>query len=153
MLLLFSFLPSKGQDSIQLKKHQKIVYEDTTIIVKKDGAIPFDKKIIKVKKRRLIRFYHNSLFVDTNEVNALKRTKKTTSYKGKIVGDIFITKVKPFGTSVVDTTKHPQNWFGSTGNKIHITTKDKIILNNLLFKEGDKLTRYTLEESERILRT
>jgi hypothetical protein len=151
--LLVSFFASKGQDSIRIKKHEKIVYEDTTILVKKDTIIPFDKKIIKVKKRRLIRFYHNSLFVDTNEINALKRTKKTTSYKGKTVGNISFSKVKPFGTSIMDTSKHPENWFGRAGNKIHITTKDRIILNNLLFKEGDILTSHTLEESERILRT
>ncbi len=92
------------------------------------------------------------MFIDTHAIQPLSKSGNSHSHKGKIVGNITITKLNPFETFAADSSKRLINWVKETGNKLHITTKDKVVLNNMLLKEGDKLTRHALVESERLLR-
>ncbi len=151
-LLLWSRIHAQDNDSIRLKKYQKVIYPDTSIIVKSDITIPYDADIVKVKQRRLARFYHHYMFSDPQDSDVLKRPGTPNHWSGKVVGEIRIKKLEPFGTTIADSSQSLVDWFINAGNTIHITTRDKIIFNNLLFNHGDRLTRNTLEESERILR-
>lgn len=83
-------------------------------------------------------------------------SKKTANpflkYKGKIVRNISIVVLDPFGYSVNNLyAKHP-GYVERIGNNYHIETKERIIRNLLLFKPHKELDPLELSESERILR-
>lgn len=82
--------------------------------------------------------------------------KKTVNpflkYKGKIVRNISIVVLDPFGYSVNNLyAKHP-GYVERVGNNYHIETKERIIRNLLLFKPDKELDPLELSETERILR-
>ena len=60
----------------------------------------------------------------------------TTDFSGKIIRNINIVTLDPFGHSVNDTTQMPRNWGERTGNRLHLKTKKIAILNLLLFKRN-----------------
>jgi outer membrane protein assembly factor BamA len=84
--------------------------------------------------------------------------------EGRIITAIRIVRLKPFGVSVADVaddaadndtgvTAGNINWLGRAGNAIHVGTREFIIRNALLFKEGDRVTGLKLAYSERYLRS
>jgi len=72
-------------------------------------------------------------------------------YAGKTIRHIYIRNVG-FEGDVKDTTKVNGGFGVKLGNALHKNTRQKIIANNLLFKEGDKLNPYMLTDNERYLR-
>ena len=73
--------------------------------------------------------------------------------EGLTISQIRIIRLDPFGTSITDSTEHNVNWLNKAGNAIHISTREFIIRNALLFKEGDIINSYRLADTERYLRS
>jgi len=73
-------------------------------------------------------------------------------YKGKKVRNISIVVLDPFDNSVNERYGSSLNYLERTGNKLHISSKEKIVRNQLLFKAGRELDPLELSESERLLR-
>lgn len=73
--------------------------------------------------------------------------------EGKIIRNIIIQTLDPFGQSVNDTTREPKNWGERTGNRMHLKTKPIAVRNLLLFRKNQAYDGYKIKESERILRT
>ena len=82
-----------------------------------------------------------------------KKVDPNLKYEGKIIRDIEIITYDPFGYSVNDTTRKVINPLQKIGNHYHITTRDRVIHNLLLFKNNDPIDILKINESERILRT
>ncbi len=78
--------------------------------------------------------------------------KKFLPYKGKIIKSIKIKQLDVFGQTIDDTTKKNVSWIESTGNKLHFKTHQRIILNNLLIKNGQAIDPLLLADNERVLR-
>lgn len=76
----------------------------------------------------------------------------STHYDGKIIRNIHIITLDPFGYSVADTTQTPKNWGERTGNRLHLKTKKIAIKNLLLFKRNTPYDTYKILESERLIR-
>ncbi|WP_317133043.1 hypothetical protein [Flavobacterium ustbae] len=76
----------------------------------------------------------------------------STNYDGKIIRNINIITLDPFGHSVADTTKMPKNWGERMGNRLHLKTKKIAIYNLLLFKRNTPYNTYKVLESERLIR-
>jgi hypothetical protein len=119
------------------------------------------KKIKKVAyKRRLTKELYHAIFVDhaprTYEEKPLSDEQKVedpkAKYVGKYIHNIYVQVYDPFGYSVNDTTSRITNRYQKLGNKYHITTRHRIILNLLLFKPDDTVDLLRFTESERILR-
>ncbi|MDN3658155.1 hypothetical protein QWZ08_21060 [Ferruginibacter paludis] len=72
-------------------------------------------------------------------------------YAGKIIRHIRIKNVG-FEGDIKDTTKMNGGFGVGIGDALHKNTTRKVIANNLLFKEGDKLNPYLLTDNERYLR-
>jgi hypothetical protein len=83
---------------------------------------------------------------------ASKRTNPFSAYRGKIIRSIEIRVLDPFGLSVNDTARLAGNRLERYGNKVHVTSKDFLIRNQLLFKKNDSLDALKLSETERVLR-
>ncbi|MFC6997345.1 BamA/TamA family outer membrane protein [Rufibacter roseus] len=70
----------------------------------------------------------------------------------KVVRKIYYKRLEPFGYSMNDTSKVPNDPWENLGNALHMRTKKGRISNTLLFKEGELLEPLALSESERLLR-
>ena len=118
----------------------------------------------KIKKRaykhKTTTWLYHAIFVEPvpkkYEAKSLSDKQKKVDpylkYEGKIIRKIEIVTYDPFGFSVNDTNKREINPLQKIGNHYHVTTRDKIINNLLLFKDNDPIDLFIINESERILR-
>jgi hypothetical protein len=74
------------------------------------------------------------------------------AFEGKIIRNITIVTIDPFGYSEIDSTKKPRNWVEKNGNSIHIKTKKLAIKNILLIRKNKPLDSLLVKESVRLIR-
>jgi hypothetical protein len=72
--------------------------------------------------------------------------------EGKIIRNIEIETLDPFGYSVDNYSNEPEKGIEKLGNKLHLKTKNWTITNLLLFKKNDVLDSLVAKESERLIR-
>jgi hypothetical protein len=72
--------------------------------------------------------------------------------EGKIIRNITIETLDPFGFSVDNYKDVPEKGFEKTGNRLHLKTKNWTIRNLLLFKKNEPLDSLLAKESERLIR-
>lgn len=106
------------------------------------------------KKNKFTRFMHKLVFEPIHVKSKKKKIviKKLSNFEGKIIRNIIITTLDPFGYSEIDSTKSPKNWNKKTGNRLHIKTQRLAIKNLLLFKKNKPLDSLLIKESERLIR-
>ncbi|MXN92927.1 hypothetical protein GR160_17000 [Flavobacterium sp. Sd200] len=115
------------------------------------------------KRKKFTRFLHKLIFrsVQPKELgNSRKKIKNQTpelqttyeTTQGKIVRNIVIETLDPFGLSVTDTARKPRNGIERFGNRVHLKTKQITIRNLLLFKKNRPLDSLLIQDSERLLR-
>ena len=113
-------------------------------------------------KSKLNKFVYRLLFKSkrsasntTTQKNARKRffIKKTFDRsEGKIIRQIVIETLDPFGYAVDNYKDVPDKGFEKFGNALHLKTKNWTIRNLLLFKKNEPLDSLTAKESERLIR-
>lgn len=69
--------------------------------------------------------------------------------EGAVIGDIYLAKFDVFDTSLPGENKS----LFRLANRLHIETRDAVLLDQIVVKSGDKYQRRLLDESERILRS
>jgi hypothetical protein len=79
--------------------------------------------------------------------------KPYSSFEGKIIRNIKITTLDPFGYSIGDTIAASQSLLSATGNRFHIKTRRSVIRNLLLIYENQIFDSLLVKESERLVRT
>lgn len=128
--------------------------------VTKDSSNFYFKLEIKANKHQLTSWIYDVLFEDFNPNDTLvpiKLFKKKTinpflKFQGKKIRNINVVVLDPFGYSVNEFYGKAPDYFEKLGNKLHVTTKEQIVRNLLLFKKNKVLNPIELSESERILR-
>lgn len=128
--------------------------------IPKDTSNFYYKLEKKANKHDFTSWVYDVVFEDINPNDSIVPTefkkKKTVNpflkYKGKIIRKIDIVVLDPFGYSVNDFYGKSPDYIEKLGNKYHITTKEKIIRNLLLFKPNETVEALELSESERLLR-
>ena len=101
-------------------------------------------------------FFRSSALKVENPVAEKKTITKpliTNKLNGKIIRNISIETLDPFGQSVTTESKKPRNGFERFGNSIHLKTKEFTIRNLLLFKKNEACDSLLLKESERLIRS
>jgi len=73
-------------------------------------------------------------------------------HTGKTIRRIRVSHVALLDGTVTDTTQKNITKIGSFFSNLHTDTRTSLILDNLLFKQGDKVKPYLIADSERILR-
>lgn len=111
----------------------------------------------KTKFKKLIyRMLFKSKRVETaSQKNARKKflIKKTYDRnEGKIIREIRIETLDPFGYSVDNYKDEPNKGFEKFGNRLHLKTKNWTIRNLLLFRKNERLDSIVANESERLIR-
>jgi hypothetical protein len=120
----------------------------------KDSADVYQSIQTYSKRNKVTRFLHGVIFESLNSKKKKTVIKAPTrlAVDGKIIRNINIVTLDPFGYSDVDTTLNPRNWGERTGNRLHLKSKKLAIKNLLLFKKNMPYNGLLIQESERIIR-
>ncbi|CAM3605328.1 hypothetical protein O8E88_002316 [Flavobacterium psychrophilum] len=129
------------------------------IPVKKDSSKVYRDIEKYSKKRNFTQFIYKLIF----EPVAKQKTRKSSYQKlkqvnyalfeGKIIRNIKITTLDPFGYSDVDSTQIPKTFLYKSGNVLHPKTKNLAIRNLLLIYKNKPLDSLLIKESERLIRS
>jgi hypothetical protein len=149
LLIICCLLDNKKTYSHSLEFNYK---NDSLKIYKKIKQIAYKNKIGSWMYDAI---FHNpeAIAIPTNKI--LKDAIHTNPYlkfKGCIIKSIKITVYDPFGYDANDSIKYTINKVQQFGNRTHITTRQFVINNKLLFKQNDSINPLAITESERILR-
>jgi hypothetical protein len=122
---------------------------------KKDSTAVYNNIQSYSKKNKFTKTLHKLIFrpVHSKRKNDAIIPKQFSLYEGKIIRNITIKTLDPFGYSEIDTSRNPKNWAERTGNRIHIKTQKHVIRNLLLIKKNKPLDSLLIKESERLIRT
>ncbi len=144
-----------------------LIKRDTVLVIpssvkysvkKNRGDVFFGNLEQSVTKRKWTRELHNIVIApkrNNGNADSLKTSfseNQFINYSGRPIRHIRIKQIDVFGPTVFDTTRTPKSWIERTGNKIHFTSKEYLIMKSLLFKKGDYLSPETFSDNERILR-
>lgn len=107
------------------------------------------------KKNKFTKLVYGLIFQPTKSTAKaiIPKQKKHLKADGKIIRNITIVTLDPFGYSDRDTAIHPKNWYERTGNRLHLKSKEFAIKNLLLFKKNSNYNLFLIKETERIIRT
>ncbi|WP_394774096.1 hypothetical protein [Flavobacterium sp.] len=121
---------------------------------KKDSIEVYTRIKNYSKKNKFTQTLHKLLFRGSKpQKKEILVQNDTTDFSGKIIRNINIVTLDPFGYSISDSTQTPKNWGERTGNRLHLKTKKIAIKNLLLFKRNSVYDTYKVQESERLIRS
>jgi hypothetical protein len=132
-------------ESIQRKKNEA------------DSSRHFYEKLKKTfSKTKVTREIYRLLFREPYQNAPSYTVKKTENpyekYDGRIIGKIAIKTLDPFGARVNDTLRQADNWLEKSANALHVSTRNHVIRQSLLFSKGDPLNALIIADNERVLR-
>lgn len=165
-------------DTVHLNKGNLLFIGKKIIKAENDTLIIFRKKTrykIRIESEYKSEIFYDSLKTKasrnkfTNELYNLLITRNQTDsarvssntlnsdleyadYENKIIRNIIIKRMDPFGTSVIDTSMIAESWIEKSLNAIHIKSFENVISGNIFIRKGDSVNPYILAENERILR-
>ncbi|MDM1529080.1 hypothetical protein Q2490_13045 [Myroides odoratimimus] len=163
ILFILCFTTSNAQekqpyqeDSLSYAKVHYSEHEAPTL-VERDTTRIFKNFEQKSKKTKVGRFINKLVYKNNKKLIANAPDIKTNQHlelgEGKVIRNIYIKTLDPFGFSDTDSLKKPKNKVEEIGNKLHFKSKNFTIKNFLIFKEGDRFDSLKIKESERLLRT
>jgi hypothetical protein len=129
--------PLYGQD----KPDTATVKSDTTGLISEIKNGKLTKRIMKSITRKR----------QTDPVAAVKSEAAFMPHQGKIIRNILIRHYD-FQRTVYDTTKNIRTTITRIANKLHSTSKDWVIRDNLFIRENKALNPYKMADNERHLR-
>jgi hypothetical protein len=128
------------------------------IIAKKDSSKVYRDIEKYSRKRKFTQFIYKLIFepvakqkIKKNRFQKIKRTNYAL-YEGKIIKNIKIITLDPFGYSDLDSTQTPKTFLYQSGNALHLKTKNLAIRNLLLIHKNKPLDSLLVKESERLVR-
>lgn len=130
---------------------------------KKDSTQIYTKIENYSKKSKFTQFMYSLFFKPVAPDPSKKKTKKKvykkliqkpySSFEGKIIRNINIVTLDPFGNSIGDTIVGSLNLLTKTGNKLHIKSQVITIRNLLLIRQNQPFDALLVKESERLVRS
>ena len=166
------------QDTVFVRKGRYILSKNTSITIPRDtfyivhpnkkrrtesGAyqhsqVFYDTVYKKFSRNKITQLLYHLAFIapqrsdlpDTLQV--LKSAKPFEEFEGKIIRNISVKILPPFGANVYDTGRQAVTGVGKALNTVHMDTRKYVIRRNLLFKKGDRVDPAILADNERLLR-
>jgi hypothetical protein len=108
------------------------------------------RKWTKSLFKLLFKLPSEDIKIDTS--NFLKSENPYKAFSNQTIGEIFLTKLEPLGTSMERPQVRPKSFLQKAGNTANFKTRDRVILNNLLFETGDLVNPLLIADNERIIR-
>ena len=109
------------------------------------------------KKSKFTHFMYCLIFKPVPTQNSHNRRPKLPqgsyrAFEGKIIRNITIVTLDPFGYSVNDTVFTPQNFLFNAGDLLHIKTRRTTVTNIMLIRQNEPFDSLRVKESERLIR-
>ena len=108
------------------------------------------KKLMKGLDKTLIYISYLS-YKDRSVDRPLMGIAEYEPYRGKIIRNIDIKVIDPYGVSIERPQNDHYNKFQKFANRIQIKTKDWVVRNDLLFKHGDRVVPVLFADTEKNL--
>lgn len=131
--------------------------------VKKDSTLLYKKIEAYAGRSKFTTFIHGLVFkpvVPVLKTAEVKRKgykkliqKPYSNFEGKIIRNIDIVTLDPFGYSATDTSFAKQKYLSRAGNKLHVKSQEITIRNLLLIRKNDPFNSLLVKESERLIRS
>lgn len=126
------------------------------VIVKTDSSTVYGDIEAFSKKSKFTRFIYGLVFKPVASIPAKKKPPLLlqvpyADYEGKVIRNINIVTLDPFGFSARDTAVLPQKILLKSGNALHVKTREMTIRNILLFSRNEPLDSLLAKESERLI--
>ncbi|WP_452608932.1 hypothetical protein [Roseivirga echinicomitans] len=158
-------------DTLQLPKNTTIILKNSRLSFNKDTTLILPDTVFykvsgnfyqqlqgKWSQRKFTKSLFDLLFslpsddfkLDTTQL--LKSENPYKNHSGKIIGNISLIKLKALGTRLDKPEERPKSFVQKAGNTINFNTRERVILNNLLFSSGDAVDPLIIADNERILR-
>ncbi len=124
-------------------------------IPKKDSSNVYKNIQSYSNKNKVTTFLHHLIF---QPINPKKKKEKRevqnnlSEFEGKIIRNITIITLDPFGYSEIDSTKRPLSWIEKNGDIFHRKTRKLAVKNLLLFRKNKPLDSLLVKESIRLIR-
>lgn len=114
-------------------------------------------------RHKFTRFIYHLIFKPTPAKSSIKKAKKKrpvkpiqksySNFEGKIIRNIHIETLDPFGYSISDTNATTHNRLLILGNQLHVKTQNLTIRNLLLIRQNQPFDSLLVKESERLVRS
>ncbi len=88
-----------------------------------------------------------------NKVYNKLKSNPYSDFEGKIIRNINIETLDPFGYSIADSLVEPKGFLSKAGNSIHVKSQSINIRNLLLIRKNDRFDSLLVKESERLVRS
>ncbi len=138
-LLQTSFAQSPYDDEVCLDKTVKQLKQEDQ-----------KKKALKGLDKTLIYISYLS-YKDRSVDRPLTGIAEYEPYRGKIIRNIEIKVIDPYGVSIERPKNEHYNKFQKFANRIQIKTKNWVVENDLLFKHGDRVIPVLFSDTEKNL--
>jgi len=132
-------------------------------LVKKDSTQLYTKIESYSKQNKFRMFIYRLVFKPIPSGSPEKKIKKKvydkliqkpySTFEGKIIRNINIKTLDPFGYSVADTNVTSQNFVAKIGNDLHVKSLNITIRNLLLIHRNQTFDSLLVKESERLVRS
>jgi hypothetical protein len=138
-----------------LSAQQDTAVKDTTALYRNIEAYSKQSKF----KAFLYHLVFKKSASDSSKKDSRKRgykkliQKPYSGFEGKIIRNINVITLDPFGYSTDDTTVSKQNFFTRAGNGMHIKTQGITIRNLMLIHKNAPFNSLLVKESERLIRS
>lgn len=151
VILFFVFISTNKLAFAQ----QKPVVKDSTKIYSEIESFS--------KRGKFTKFIYSLIFRPVADGAAQKKGKKKvyrkliqksySTFEGKIIRNINVETLDPFGYSIGDTTYRSPNFLAKAGNNLHIKSQRITIRNLLLIHQNQVFDSLLVKESERLVRS
>lgn len=81
-----------------------------------------------------------------------RRSEPLMPYAGRVVRSVEVIVLDPFGFELTDGTARPEAWIQRAGNSLHRRTREYLVREFVLVKQGEAFDPLKASESERLLR-
>jgi hypothetical protein len=139
-------------DSLQIKTEKPTMQARSDTVLKRVERWTRRDKFLPKLIRNIVVF-ENRPAAPTPEPQPKKSNEQFIPQQKKIIRRVDIQVLDPFGPTIHDPYHRHKNWLEKSGNSLHYRTRQWIIRNKLLFKQGDSLDAFKLSESERLVRS
>lgn len=149
-----------------LKQVAKDTVKQNEVVFMPDSLIrdTLNYEFSKIKnvayRRKWTKELYKMIFVNPRKVNIdIVATENSEDryqpYRGKVIRDIHVKVLPPFGTSVNDTASLQQDslqWLLAMANSVHQKSAERVIKKQMTVKPGMKVDPFELVQNEQILK-
>jgi hypothetical protein len=150
MFFYFPYTEVRAQSTMKATVSDTTVTASDTLAYNKIQQAMSNRKVTKRMFSLLTRKPNTGTKIIDNDVSV---DWQFIPYEGKIINDIRVVVLPPFGYDIrkFDSTPDLRN-FRKVGNKSHVNTRSWVLENNLLFRKGQEIDPLIMAETEAFIR-